>query len=148
MKDAHFEIKLDQLKKISQERGLRLTHQRLEILRELAAAKDHPSAEMIYKRVRERMPTLSLDTVYRTLWTFERLGLAFRVPALGEQGRFDGDLSPHHHFVCDTCNEIIDFTWDDFEHIALPGPQDALGRIDRKQVVLRGLCGKCLSQAA
>ncbi|MBF0480594.1 MAG: transcriptional repressor [Desulfovibrionaceae bacterium] len=148
MNDPDFECKLDRLKQLSLEQGLRLTHQRLEILRELAAAMDHPSAEMIYKRVRVRMPTLSLDTVYRTLWTFERLGLAFRVPALGEQGRFDGDLSPHHHFVCDACSEIIDFTWDAFENIALPGTEAALGRIDRKQVVLRGLCGKCVPQAA
>ena len=54
---AHFET-------VCRDSGIKLTHQRLEIFREVAQTGDHPDAEKVYQGVRERMPTVSLDTVY------------------------------------------------------------------------------------
>ena len=138
-----FDSALERFKGISQEKGLRLTHQRLEILRELVAAKDHPSAETVFGRVRKRLPTISLDTVYRTLSTFDEVGLIMRVPVTGDQGRFDADTSPHHHFVCSRCKSIYDFLWDEFDCLELPENSKALGRVDDRRVVVRGVCEKC-----
>ncbi|WP_243367640.1 Fur family transcriptional regulator [Fundidesulfovibrio soli] len=138
-----FDSALERFKGISQEKGLRLTHQRLEILRELVAAKDHPSAETVFGRVRKRLPTISLDTVYRTLSTFDEVGLIMRVPVTGDQGRFDADTSPHHHFVCSRCKSIYDFLWDEFDSLELPENSKALGRVDDRRVVIRGVCEKC-----
>uniref|UniRef100_A0A7C3WDD2 Transcriptional repressor n=1 Tax=Fundidesulfovibrio putealis TaxID=270496 RepID=A0A7C3WDD2_9BACT len=143
-----FDSALDRFKGISQENGLRLTHQRLEILRELVAAKDHPSAEMVFGRVRRRLPTISLDTVYRTLSTFDDLGLIMRVPVTGDQGRFDADTSPHHHFVCSQCKAIYDFFWDEFDALVLPTDSTALGRVEDRRVVVRGVCQRCLVNRA
>lgn len=143
-----FDSALDRFKEISLEKGLRLTHQRLEILRELVEAKDHPSAEMVFGRVRRRLPTISLDTVYRTLSTFDELGLIMRVPVTGDQGRFDADTSPHHHFVCSRCKAIYDFMWRDFDRLTLPVDSETLGRADDRRVVVRGVCGVCLGQPA
>lgn len=128
------------------EAGLRMTHQRLEIFAELAKAKDHPSAEMVFERVRERMPTVSLDTVYRTLTTFEELGLVLRLQVFADQARFDAVTEPHHHLVCDSCKAIVDFNWSVFEGADLPAQAEEWGSIARKQVVLRGLCRTCLKQ--
>lgn len=139
-----FDSALERFKAISQDKGLRLTHQRLEILRELVGAKDHPSAEMVFGRVRRRLPTISLDTVYRTLSTFDDLGLIMRVPVTGDQGRFDADTSPHHHFVCSRCKSIYDFFWEEFDQLVLPGDSEALGRVDDRRVVVRGVCQECL----
>ena len=61
--------------------GVKLTHQRLEILAELARSVDHPDAETIFRGVRERVAPISLDTVYRTLWLLHDLGL---VTVLGQ----------------------------------------------------------------
>jgi Fur family peroxide stress response transcriptional regulator len=142
-----FDSALERFKDISQEKGLRLTHQRLEILRELVGAKDHPSAETVFGRVRRRLPTISLDTVYRTLSTFDDLGLIMRVPVTGDQGRFDADTSPHHHFVCSRCKSIYDFLWEEFDALVLPANPQALGRIADRRVVVRGLCQACLENA-
>jgi Fur family peroxide stress response transcriptional regulator len=79
--------------------GLKLTHQRMQILRFIAEAADHPTAERLYQRVREKIPTISLDTVYRTLSTFDRLGLIQKLHGVGAQTHYDPALSPHHHFV-------------------------------------------------
>lgn len=148
MMSMDFDSALDRFKEISQEKGLRLTHQRLEILRELVGAKDHPSAEMVFGRVRRRLPTISLDTVYRTLSTFDELGLIMRVPVTGDQGRFDADTSPHHHFVCSRCKAIYDFMWNEFDQLTLPEDSEALGRADDRRVVVRGVCGLCLGEPA
>jgi len=140
-----FDSALDKFKSISQDKGLRLTHQRLEILRELVGAKDHPSAETVFGRVRRRLPTISLDTVYRTLSTFDDLGLIMRVPVTGDQGRFDADTSPHHHFVCSRCRSIYDFFWNEFDQLVLPDDSESLGRVSDRRVVVRGVCHVCLN---
>jgi len=126
--------------------GLRMTHQRLEIYRELARAKDHPSAEGIFRRVQSRVPTISLDTVYRTLSTFEDSGLIARVQVSDDHGRFDGDRSPHHHLICIRCKTIADFAWESFDGAELPESTAIWGRVTDKNVVVRGICNSCLNK--
>ena len=62
------ERRVARFERLCRDAGIRLTHQRLEIYRAVAQSDDHPDAETVYRRVRTRMPTVSLDTVYRTLW--------------------------------------------------------------------------------
>lgn len=138
--------RIDELKGLFLEKGLKLTHQRLEILKELSKAKDHPSAEMIHLRVKHRLPTLSLDTVYRTLLTFEKLGFLFKVPAKCPEARFDADLSPHHHFVCTDCRRIIDVDSEPLETESPDRLHSDVGRVDRHEVVYHGLCSHCLDK--
>jgi Fe2+ or Zn2+ uptake regulation protein len=64
------------------EHGIKATHQRIEIVRELASTEDHPDAESIYERVQERIPTISLDTVYRTLRLLEDNDIISRVGSM------------------------------------------------------------------
>jgi Fur family peroxide stress response transcriptional regulator len=141
-----FEDKLSVLQEVCRTTGLKLTHQRLEILRELAQAKDHPSVETIHKRVQVRMPTISLDTVYRTIATFERHGLITRMHVFDDQGRFDADLSPHHHLVCTQCKSIEDFRWEAFDKAKLPPEIGEWGQVYTKHTVLRGVCRACLKR--
>lgn len=124
--------------------GLRLTHQRLEIYRELAAATDHPSAEMLHQRLHRRIPTLSLDTVYRTVATFARHGLINRVETIESPSRFEAKGMRHHHLICSRCREIIDFQWHAIDETALPEEITPWGRIDSRNVVVYGICSKCL----
>ena len=109
--------------------GLKVTQQRLEIYRQLLKAKDHPAAETLYTRLARRLPTLSLDTVYRTLATFERLGLVHRLETTGSQARYEALTSPHHHFLCDRCGKVIDFSWQDFDTLAPPPPPAGAERV-------------------
>jgi Fur family peroxide stress response transcriptional regulator len=126
--------------------GLKLTHQRLEIFRELASRYDHPSAEAVYKEVQLRVPTISLDTVYRTLLTFEELGLVSRIQAFDDRARFDANVSPHQHLACSECRRIEDFSWEPFEDAGLPAGLEDWGDIRSKHVVLRGICSDCLKK--
>ena len=124
--------------------GLKLTHQRLEIYRELVASTDHPSAEALYQRLIRRIPTLSLDTVYRTLATLALHGLVRKVETGESQARFEVIAERHHHLICRRCAEIIDFSWPSMDEIALPEELRTWGQIENKNVVAYGLCLKCM----
>jgi Fur family peroxide stress response transcriptional regulator len=126
--------------------GLKLTHQRLEIYRELASTYDHPAADDVYRRVQKRIPTISLDTVYRTLLIFERFGLAARVHAFDDRARFDANVSPHQHLACTRCRSIQDFQWQTFEQMKPPAKATKWGEVQSKHAVLKGICNECLKK--
>ena len=124
--------------------GLKLTHQRLEILRELAIAKDHPSAEDIYKRVKPKIPPISFDTVYRALALFERSGVIARVHHLDDRTRYDPNTTPHYHMVCIKCKKIKDFSWSALDGMEIPEETKGWGDVQGKYLEVRGVCRECL----
>jgi Fur family peroxide stress response transcriptional regulator len=125
------------------ESGLRLTHQRLEVAREIAGSDKHPSVEAIYSGVRERVPTISLDTVYRTLGALEDLGLIDRVDVMAGPARYDPNLENHHHFICARCGLILDLPGAAYEGLEVPQAVADLGEVESISVQLRGLCKEC-----
>jgi Fur family peroxide stress response transcriptional regulator len=131
--------------KACRQAGLRLTHQRLEVYRELAGADDHPSAETLHQRLRRSIPSISLDTVYRTLATLASHGLINKVDTVESQARFETTGKRHHHLICSCCKEIIDFNWHAVDEAALPDEVSRWGRIESKNVVVYGVCSKCLA---
>ncbi len=123
--------------------GAKATHQRVEILRELAGSAEHPDAETIYTRVRRRIPAISLDTVYRTLRLLEAKDVIARVPSRRDRARFDANMDRHHHFVCEACGRIEDFYSTALDGFVPPPEVAALGRVDSVHVELRGRCRAC-----
>jgi Fur family peroxide stress response transcriptional regulator len=63
-------------------------------------ADDHPSVETIHNRLQQKLPMLSVDTVYRTLATFEKHEIITRVQTSESQGRFEAKMEKHHHVIC------------------------------------------------
>ncbi len=126
--------------------GLRLTPQRLEIFKELVKSDDHPTAERLHQRLLKRLPTLSLDTVYRTLATFVDLGVAIRVETVESHAHFEAFFQDHHHVICRKCDKIIDFEWEIFDSADLPEQVKQWGSIERKDIVLYGICNDCLQK--
>ncbi len=137
---------MDHFEATCRSHGLKLTHQRLEIYRALLQSAEHPSAESLHKQLETRLPTLSLDTVYRTLATFEQLGLVKRVETMSSQARFEAKIEQHHHFFCDQCRQLIDFTWHSFDSMGLPEALMGVGTIRGKNVVVHGVCNDCLEK--
>lgn len=138
--------KLGRFVALCRQRNLRLTHQRMEIFREIARDSSHPSVEEIYQRIHRRLPTLSLDTVYRTISTFEEFGIVKRVQILDDRGRFDSNTESHHHLVCKRCKRVDDFYWPDFDQIEFPNVLKSWGRLNSKHAEIRGFCKDCLRQ--
>ncbi len=142
MKIEQDELKRNFYDKCAEE-GLKITPQRSLIFDELSKAKDHPTADAIYKRVRKSLPNISFDTVYRTLLSFTEIGIVSLVEGTGEQKRFEPNLHRHHHFRCVKCYTIFDFENDAYDDIAVPDAVQKQGVIINKRVVLEGICSKC-----
>jgi Fur family transcriptional regulator, peroxide stress response regulator len=136
--------RVEDLREICRQRGLRVTPQRIEVFREVVCSSEHPPVDVILKRVRKRIPNISLDTVYRILYWLEDEGLISRVQMASERVRFDGNASCHHHFVCSQCGEIRDFLSDDVEQLQLPDEVRSWGRIEDRHLQVRGTCQTCL----
>jgi len=115
----------------------------LEIARQLAQDDTHTDVESLYRGVRERVPTISLDTVYRTVAALAELGLVDRVNATPGPTRYDANLDRHHHFVCTRCGLIHDVYSDRLDAIAPPEETSALGTVESIKVQLRGVCREC-----
>jgi Fur family peroxide stress response transcriptional regulator len=124
-------------------RGMKVTHQRTEIFRELAASVEHPDAETVYQAVCRRVPSISRDTVYRTLATLEVEGLIRKVSPLVERARYDANSDRHHHFICTVCGMVRDFYSEDLDDLPIPPAVKTLGAIESAQVEVRGICSAC-----
>jgi len=142
------ERRVEHFKNTLKKAGVRLTHQRLEIFREVAASLDHPSAEALLRAVKPRMPTVSVDTVYRTLWLLNDLGLISTLGPRRESVRFDANLSHHHHYVCSRCGLARDFESAELNALTIPERVAEFGTIDGTHVEVRGVCSRCAREQA
>ena len=132
----------DRFREVLKRSGVKLTHQRLEIFRVAAGSGDHPDAETIYKSVRRRIPPISLDTVYRTLWMLLDLKL---IDTLGPRDRirFDANTGIHHHFVCRKCGTTRDFTSEELDGLRVPDAVRDWGAGESMRLEVRGVCHRC-----
>jgi Fur family peroxide stress response transcriptional regulator len=128
--------------------GVKLTHQRLEIYAEVASSLEHPDARTVFHAVQAQMPTVSLDTVYRTLWMLDDLGLITTLGPRREGVRFDANLTPHHHYVCVRCGLARDFESAELDALRVPDGVKELGSVVATQVEVRGVCSRCASEPA
>jgi Fur family peroxide stress response transcriptional regulator len=135
--------KMSDFEQLCRKAGLKITPQRLEIYKELVKSKEHPSADMLWRKVRKTFPTISLDTVNRTLLTLSKIGAAFIVEGSGDVKRFDGGMENHQHFRCTQCRRIFDFHYKPFDSIAIPSDLEGGFLITRKTVYLEGICRYC-----
>ncbi len=141
---AQVEQRLEHLRLACRNAGLRMTRQRLEIFREVAKSNEHPDAETIFKRVRKKMLTVSLDTVYRTLASLEETGLVSRVETVAGRARYDANDDTHHHFVCTRCGRISDIYLE--KEPPIPEGIEELGSAESLHMQVRGVCHDCRNQ--
>jgi Fur family peroxide stress response transcriptional regulator len=109
---------------------------------------DHPSAEAVLRALQSRMPTVSLDTVYRTLWLLNYLGLVSTLGPKRESVRFDANLTHHHHYVCVRCGLAHDFESAELNALRVPASVEGFGTIDATHVEVRGVCSRCAKEQA
>ncbi len=141
----HIDAMMERFQAACKKAGLKITHQRTEIYRQLLLMPDHPSAEILHKRLLTILPMISLDTVYRTLTTFEEYGLVCRVMTSESQARFEAMYLPHHHLICTRCKSVVDFNWPAIDDVSLPPPAQGWGTVNATTIVMSGICKNCAS---
>lgn len=137
----NIEEKIQELKKKCSDSNMRLTPQRIEVLKMVAGTTSHPDADMVYAEVKKNMPSISLDTVYRTLTSLEEMGLIFKVDNQLPKTRYDADLRPHCHFICVKCGAVHDIFID--EYIEPPKKSYEYGEVLQTNLQIKGICNRC-----
>jgi len=123
--------------------GLKITPQRIAIYEEVLTSSNHPSAEAIYRNIKEAHPNISLDTVNRTLLTFAEMGFIQIVEGSGDVRRFDPNTKRHHHLRCIRCGAILDFYHHKYDQLEIPKEIEEKFSVNRIRVVLEGICNSC-----
>jgi Fur family peroxide stress response transcriptional regulator len=139
--------KIDAFRARCREAGFKITPQRIAVYKTLIETNEHPSAEMVFQKVKRVIPNISLDTVNRTLLTLSEIGVAFVVEGSGDSKRFDGNLKTHQHFRCIKCKRIFDFHYNPFDNIKVPKDITERFTVLRKTVYLEGICDLCKKPA-
>lgn len=98
--------------------GLRITSQRLALLKVLIESDDHPDATELYRRLRASDASISLATVYRNLSSLEKAGVAERHYFEGHGARYESTITEHHDHIVDLdSDEVIEFQSEDIERL-------------------------------
>ncbi|MDO5733547.1 MAG: Fur family transcriptional regulator [Eubacteriales bacterium] len=139
-----------ELVEILRENGLSISHQRVSVLNYLYAHRDHPTADMIYRGLKQQnIPTLSRATVYNNIRAFVAAGLVKELQVGDYERRYDIDVDEHCHFYCRECGQII--------NLKLPAKiVDAVisavktefpdSQVDNYSVNFTGICNKCAAK--
>ena len=137
---------VDALERVFREHGIPFTVQRRAVVDVLRRHEDHPTADMVWEEVVARVPGISRTTVYRSLETLVRLGLATRVGHPGAALRYDPRTDRHHHLVCDRCGATADVESSDLDGLELPDLTPAGFRARDFSVQISGLCVTCAAR--
>lgn len=123
-------------------KGLKITSQRVGILNLLKDRKDHPSAEQVFREMKETFPTISFATIYSTAQILQEAGLIQILTIDGQRVFFDPHPEPHAHYQCRKCGSVSD--------MPLPAGvikkirNSSTDQIETIQVYCYGICSRCL----
>ncbi len=134
---------MDKIIKKYRGKGFKLTPQRLAILDYLEGNKNHPSAEEIFRDLKDANPTLSFATVYNTVQALIGRGELSELNIDPERRRFDPDASPHHHIRCTCCGRIDDVMVDYSAALKLPEEITRDFDVQTNHVDFFGVCDNC-----
>lgn len=137
----------EDIKDLLRTHGLRVTAPRIAVMQALYDGKGHMSAEEIHDAVLARYPAINVVTVYRTLESFEMLGLAARVDLGDKLTRWEWIGDVHHHLICRGCGAIVELDDMPFQQLADQLLQARGVRADVRHLALPGLCPVCARDA-
>jgi Fur family ferric uptake transcriptional regulator len=121
----------------------RMTRQRQIILEELRSTRSHPTADEVYAMVRQRLPRISMGTVYRNLELLEENGVIHRLETSGGPMRFDGDTADHYHIRCLGCHKVADIPIKPFAQLEQGCEHATDYQVVGHRLEFVGLCPQC-----
>lgn len=124
----------------------RYSKKREAILEILQSTSLHPSADWVYTQMKAQFPDISLGIVYRNLSQFKEQGLIICVGTVNGVERFDANVEPHVHFVCNDCSRVLDL-----QELEVPtqlchnAARETGAKVDQCWLTFYGQCAECNS---
>jgi Fur family transcriptional regulator, peroxide stress response regulator len=142
------QVRFEQLIVRLKENYYRLTPQRMELIRIIAASEGHPSASRLFNQIKVQFPTMSLATVYKTLDLLKELGEVLEID-LRDDSHYDGNRPyPHPHLICTKCQKIMDGELDtSVKNIVQEVEQNFGFQIVKHQLDFYGICPDCQNKS-
>lgn len=128
---------------ICERAGVAVTHQRQVIYQALRAMHGHPSPEEVYERVKTKIPSVSLATVYKNIHLFIESGVFTEVSLHHGSLRVETNARPHHHLVCTACKSITDIDAEELNFAIKARKLRGGFLVERFAVDALGLCADC-----
>jgi Fe2+ or Zn2+ uptake regulation protein len=125
-----------QVEQTLREKDIHPSAQRVAVAEYVLHTDEHPSADLVWKRVRERFPWISRATVYNTLHLFVEKGLLQRLTIAEDSIVFDPITETHHHFIDESTGAIHDVPWERVQVCNIESLRDY--EVREYQVVMRG----------
>jgi Fe2+ or Zn2+ uptake regulation protein len=136
-------IYLEKYVTILKQNQLKITPQRLAIMKYLDENRTHPTADRIYIDLKEKNPALSKTTVYNSVETLKEHGIIQSLTISGSELRYDFENKMHHHFLCKKCGIIIDI---DIECPNIGKMLESGHNVEEVHGYFKGICKKCLKK--
>jgi len=124
--------------------ALKYSRQRESIKNFLMTRLDHPTADTVYANIRKIYPHISLGTVYRNLSLLASIGEINKITTGDGADRFDGNVKPHNHFVCNTCHKVFDLDMENIDYIKSIANKNFDGKIENYVTNFYGICSYCM----
>ena len=124
---------------------MKFSKQRELILNYILSSHEHLTADTIYADLKKDNPELSLVTVYRNLTKLTEIGAIKKVSLPNQVDKFDKNLEPHAHFICDECGSITDINIPEVDKFLNKISKDEDISIRKYDITLNGTCKKCKS---
>lgn len=119
------------------------SRQRERILELLRSTDTHPTACWIYDRLKGEFIDLSMGTVYRNLNILMEQGLVNKIDFGRSFARFDADVSPHYHFICEECSRVLDLKIPVEKDLDRKVAEENNFYVKRHRIEFYGICDRC-----
>lgn len=125
--------------------GWKCTVQRFKVYEFLRGNRTHPTVDDVCRAVRQTLPRVSTDSIYRILDQFSEVNVIRKLASFTPV-RYDWETAAHTHFVCRSCNAA-----EDLENIPVPEipaglNMSTIGQVLSAEYLVEGICNRCLNQ--
>jgi Fur family ferric uptake transcriptional regulator len=129
-------------------RGLRVTPQRLAVLRAVAH-EPHVTPDAVAATVRAEIGSISVQAVYDALAALTEKGLLRRIQPAGSAARYERRVGDnHHHLICRVCERTVDVDCAVGDAPCLTAADEAGYEVDEAEVIYWGRCPECAARRA
>jgi len=138
-------LQLDRFRDYLKSKGLKLTRERIEILKEISSLKTHFDIDGLYSILQKKKSKVSRASLYRTVPLLIESGLVEEIKTIDRHTFYEHVFGKKHHdhLICLNCGRIIEFYSEKLERL-----QDQICAQEgfkgiRHLLEIQGYCKKC-----
>lgn len=126
-------------------KGLGLTRQRTVVLSVIRDAHEHLTANEVFGKAKELLPSISFATVYNSLRYLKDTGRIAEIQFGNGASRYDRMTHRHDHAICTSCGKLVDIEMEPPADIIKKAAKQSKFKPESIEFTLRGLCPDCVS---